>query len=143
MSSNPRKPKNSQGSGNYSRNDLLVAALARGSSIAKAAREAGYSERQAYRKTRSLEFQAEVTRVRTELFDRAYGRLTQATGNAVQTLCRLLNDGSPAIQLAAARSLLDFSGRFREAMEMTQRLERIEDHLRRKDTSGWQHQGPN
>jgi hypothetical protein len=141
MSSTPENPKSSRGSGSYSRNELLVAALARGSSVAKAAREAGYSERQAYRKTQDPEFQAMVNRERMEFLDRAYGRLSLTTRDAVRALYRLLKDASPAIQLNAAKAVLDYCWKFKESLEMADRLSKIEEYLRRKEANEWQHRG--
>jgi hypothetical protein len=141
MSTNPKQSRKASANPGNHRSELLIAALARGTSVAKAAKEAGYSERQAYRKSRDPEFQAEVTRVRAELLDRAYGRLSCTTGDAVRALHGLLRDDSPAVRLNAAKAVLDYCWKFKESLEMTERLTRIEDYLRRKEANEWQHKG--
>ena len=136
---NADQPVKPAGSG---RTVLLAEALARGRTIKQAAKEAGYSERQAHRKLTDPDFVSMVNLARGRLLECSYGRLTSTTVEAVQTLRALLRDESPGVRLAAAKSILDYTGKFKESVEMTQRLERVEEHLRQKELNDWYHTKP-
>jgi molybdenum-dependent DNA-binding transcriptional regulator ModE len=121
------------------RTAILAAGLARGRTIKQAAREAGYSERQAHRKLTDPDFVASVNQLRGRMLERSYGRLTATTAEAVRTLHALLQDEHAGVRLAAAKSILDYTGKFKESVEMTQRLERVEAILRAREQDDWQH----
>ncbi len=113
--------------------DQVVLLLAKGTSIERAASLSGLSARTIYRRLADPKFTAKVNQVRTELFEAAYGQLVGSLQSAVTTLKRLLRDEASNVQLAAAKALLDFSGKLKDSVELSERLERIEEHLKRQE----------
>ncbi len=74
------------------RRDALAVAIARGSSVTRAAKDSGYSTRQAFRLLSDPSFRREVSVLRGRLVDRAVGLLAAANASAVRTLRQLLDD---------------------------------------------------
>lgn len=118
---------------NQERRQALAVALARGRNVRQAAREAGYSERQAHRHLKNDEFRQLVTTLRARMVDRAIGLLVAASAAAITTLRKLLDNKSPTVQLNAARSLLEQGIRYREHGEL---LDRVDELERRLEESG-------
>ncbi len=105
---------------------VLISVLARGETVARAAIEAGVSERTVYRRLAEPEFKGEVARIRGVLMDQAGGRLVASADAAIQCLQDLLTADGETVRLGAARALLDLSLRVREAAEFEQRLQTVE-----------------
>lgn len=105
----------------------LLLALARGLSVRDAANEAGISEATAFRRLRDAAFVVELNRVRGELWNAALGRLTEASGKAVDRLVKLVDEAdSDSVKLSAAVRLLELGTKLRDSVEFATRLERLE-----------------
>ena len=87
--------------------ELLVLAIATGSSVCNAAELTGFGERTVRRRLDEPEFVARIDAVRLEIRDRTVGKLTHAMTDAVDTLQELLSADTDSIRLGAARSILD------------------------------------
>ncbi len=104
-------------SGDVGRDELLVAALASGSSYSEAAKVARCSLSTVRRRMADSAFRERVMTERADYVDALRARLLAAAPSAVDALIDLLGtDGS--VRLGAARTLLDHSlGRSRPAVE--------------------------
>jgi transposase len=107
----------------------LVTALASGRNITEAADLVGVSASTVRRRLRQPDFRREVRELRGEMFREAAGLLARSSVAAVYTLVKLLKDDSRAIQLQAARSILEYSTRFGELIDLTERVSDIESRL--------------
>jgi phage terminase small subunit len=112
--------------------DALAVALARGSSVTKAAKEAGYSTRQAFRLLSDPSFRREVSTLRGRLVDRAVGLLASTNTAAVQTLRRLLADSTPGVRLRSAKAVLEIGARMRENADLVERIEALENQKKQE-----------
>ncbi len=101
-------------------------ALAGGATIRQAAEQAGIAERTAYRRLASPAFRRNVQRARAELFERASGVLTNATGEASATIWRLVRSTDPHVALAAARTTLQLAATVRDHCELAERITALE-----------------
>ena len=98
----------------HSTDDTLLLALAKGATVRAAAEQAGLSEATAFRRLRDAEFVAQMNRIRGELWNSALGRLTEASGKAVDRLVMLVDDGdSDAVKLSACKTLLELGTKLR------------------------------
>jgi Arc/MetJ family transcription regulator len=92
--------------------ETLIAALLTEPTHAAAATKAGISEATAQRWLRLPEFQAAYCQARRELVEGAIGRMQAATGQAVDTLLAVANDGEKdSDRVRAAVALLDHAFR--------------------------------
>lgn len=107
----------------------LVAALAKGLTIAAAAKEVGISERTAYRKLESSEFRALVFRAKWENASQAFGVLASITPAAAIALGHLLKSGNEGIRLGAARTVLAEITRFGATMDLDERMRALEERM--------------
>jgi hypothetical protein len=111
------------------RDESLVVALARGETIAEAARQSGWSPRTAWRRTDDPEFMQRVRRARADMVGRAAGGLANAAVDAVETLRGLLNSEAEAVRLAASKNILDLACRFRASEELERRIVDLEERV--------------
>ena len=108
--------------------DVLLLALAKGSTVRSAAEQAGISEATAFRRLRDADFVGELNRVRGELWNAALGKLTEASSRAVDRLAALIDEGdTDAVRLSASVKLLELGTKLRDSVEFAQRLERLEN----------------
>jgi hypothetical protein len=97
------------GRGTKGGDEALIAALAAGASPAAAAAQAKVSARTAFRRLADPVFRRRVDDARAELLERAVGRLTAVGALAGDRLFKLMQEAdSQAVQLGAARAVLDF-----------------------------------
>lgn len=113
-------------SGTTGKNDKLLAALAAGSAVARAAKYAGVSKRTAFRRLADPEFRRLVDEARGRMLDATMGQLAKMSAAAAATLRRLLGAESEKVQLGAARSILESTLKLRDAMELQRRVEALE-----------------
>jgi hypothetical protein len=106
--------------------DLLAVALARGADVADAAREAGLSERTAYRRLTDPAVRARVAELRGRMVSRALGRLSEAMTAAADQLRLLLDNEDARVRLAASRALLEFSQKLHDSVELEERITALE-----------------
>ncbi len=98
--------------------------VARGASIAQAAKFVKISEATGYRWARKPELRKAVEDIRSTVLQVASRRLTNIVGKAVDTLERLLDSDNENVQLSAARTVIDGTTKMRLA-ELEQELEQI------------------
>lgn len=113
---------------------ILIPALARGETIARAAAQAGLSERTVYRRLHEPEFRAQMDEARGDLINQATGQLAGAAKAAIDSLVKLLGASAETVRLGAARALLDQLVRLRDVTEFERRLEAVE---RTMQSSEW------
>lgn len=90
------------------KDDLLVAALARGATQARAAEESGHSERTVRRRLENEKFRSSVQAARREALQRAVGAMATGAPGAVSLLLRLMTKAeSESVRLGSAKVLLD------------------------------------
>lgn len=117
------------------KDEKLIEALAKGSSISEVAKIAGVSRPTVYSRLADRTFQQAVIAMRREIKDAALGKLTYAAVSAAETLEGLLaiptgDDAPPPpslrVQMAAARSILELGLRLQNATELEERIARLE-----------------
>jgi hypothetical protein len=121
--------------GRRNADDALALALARGATLRDAAAEVGVGERTATRRWADADFRRIVLRYRADMAGRAVGELADGMSAAARTLRALLDCESPAIQLGAARSLLEISMKAREALDLEERTRALEDRASKSEPS--------
>src|SRR5205814_2574456 len=109
--------------------ELLLGALAAGSSVEQAAETAGVSVRTAYRRLADPVFARRLAQARDELISNALGELVDCASEAVATLRALLGASDERVRLGAAESTLDQLLRLRETLTLSQRLATLERAL--------------
>src|SRR5437870_8305184 len=116
--------------GRQSADDVLVVALACGSTLENAARKANVSARTAHRRLADPAFKKRLADVRADMVQRTSGMLTAASLEAVKTLVELQASlQAPAIRLGAARTILELGVRLRETIELSERLQALEEQV--------------
>jgi hypothetical protein len=123
-------------SGSFNSDDQLVVALAAGCSVREAATQAGVSERTAFRRMNDVEFRKRLHEIRRVALEEAIGKLSAAGSTAVDTMLELLKPDVPvSTRLAAARAVLEFGTRLREANDFETRLCELEEKNDGKTTA--------
>jgi transposase len=108
------------------KNEMAFAVeIARGASIAQAAKSVKISETTGYRWARKPELRKAVEDIRSTVLQVASHRLTNIVGKAVDTLERLLDSENENVQLSAARTVIDGTTKMRQLAELEQELEQI------------------
>jgi hypothetical protein len=107
----------------------LVLALAAGANATAAARRAGCSRRTVFRRLQDPSFCRAVGTARGQILSRATARLARTSTQAVDTLQKLLDDGSAAVRRIAAKSLLDSLARLTDLAEVEERIAELETAL--------------
>lgn len=110
--------------------EVLLAALAAGHSHPEAGKLAGLSERTVRRRLADPLFRAELDAMKREVVQRTAASLADASTEAVGTLRLLLASREEWVQLRAAVSLLDVTIRYRETLELSERLAALEERTR-------------
>src|SRR5918997_1873267 len=95
------------GSKRLRKEEAAIAGLLTEPTIAAAAAKAGVSESTLVRWLQEPTFKAQYRAARREVVEGAIGRLQQAATQAVDTLTRNLTCGVPAVEVGAARTVLD------------------------------------
>jgi lambda repressor-like predicted transcriptional regulator len=111
---------------------LLALALASGTSIKDAAEEAGISRRTVERCLARPAFRRLVARLRGDLVATALGRLTDNMTRAADAVAALLDAPEPHLRLRAARALMSFGLKFRDSVDVTDRIRDLERELARR-----------
>ena len=107
--------------------ESLVAALASGMTVDKAAKRAGVSRSTATRRMRNRTFRQRVTEARAEFVSRALGRLSDSATEAADTLRALLSAGDDRVKLGAARAVLELGVKLKESTELEARIAALEN----------------
>jgi hypothetical protein len=110
--------------------DRLMLALACGATVEAAARQAGVSEKTAYRRLAEPEFKKKLRAVRADIVQRTAGALTAAATESVRTLLELQKSPSPpAVRLGAARAVLEVGLKVREVTDLQEEMAELEERL--------------
>src|SRR4051812_47320913 len=119
------------GNGSQKGRDRLLAELLAGASVREAARQAGVSERTAWRRVADPNFDAELTRLPSEMLRRLSARLTSLAMIAAEVLVEICTDVSknPAARVSAARALLAEDRARVESLTLSERMSAIENSL--------------
>ena len=110
-------------------NEIIIAALAVGSTYAEAGAQAGVDERTIARRMQEPEFARAVDDRRREHAVEVAGRLSSLGPRAISTIEDLLDDPSPRIRLAAAKLLLELGLKVRTLNEIERDLAEIRQLL--------------
>jgi predicted DNA-binding transcriptional regulator AlpA len=109
-----------------------ISALLSQPTIAKAAKVAGVSESTLWRWMQERDFQKAYREAQNKVFDGSLGTLQCATTSAVESLKRNLSCGNPNAEVAAARTILDFTMKARELIELTDKVSHLERVLNQR-----------
>jgi len=112
-----------------------IAALLSQPTMAKAAKLAGVSESTLWRWMQDRDFQRAYREAQDKVFDGSLGALQGATTAAVAALKRNLTCGSPTAEVGAARTILDFTMKARELLDLTERVRDLEQRLADESTN--------
>jgi hypothetical protein len=96
------------GHGKKDVDEMLLLALASGASVAGAAAQAKCSERTVRRRLQESQFRSRVSAMRSEMVQKAVGRLATLGVIAADELHRLIQQGNDKIKLGACRAVLGF-----------------------------------
>ena len=108
----------------------FIAALAAGQTVRDAAKDAGLSERTAYRRLENVEFRRRVKEVQAEMIARAARMLAAAATDAVVVLRELSGSAQrETVKLAASRTILELVHKLRESAEIEFRLCELEGRV--------------
>ena len=106
--------------------DAAIAALLSEPTIAEAAQKVGIGRSTLLRWLAEPEFKARYRAARRSVVESAIGRLQQATTQAVDALARNLTCGTPAVEVGAARTILDQATKAVELVDLAERIEQLE-----------------
>ena len=107
----------------------LIAALAGGSTVEDAATTAGVGVATVYRRLKEPEFRRQVDDARAEMIAAAVAKLGAASTKAVAKLEGRLAAEAEAVQLGAAKAILDAALRWREHEDLAERVAALEGQL--------------
>jgi hypothetical protein len=112
------------------RQQVLLNTLACGATVAVAAKQAGVTERTAYRYLADPGVRQELDALQDETNQRAAARLQSTATQAIKTLLEAQNSDAPAsVRRTAARRLLELGQRYREAITIEKRVTALERQL--------------
>jgi DNA-binding MurR/RpiR family transcriptional regulator len=114
------------GSKRAQREDAAIAALLSEPTIAEAATKAGISESTLLRWLQEPGFKGRCRAARRSVVESAIGRLQQAASQAVDALVKNLTCGVPAVEVGAAKSVLDQALKAVELVDLAERIEALE-----------------
>jgi hypothetical protein len=106
--------------------EQAIAALLSEPTIAMAATKVGISEPTLGRWLADPSFKARYRDARRDVVEAAIGRLQHAAAAAVDALTRNLTCGIPAVEVGAAKSVLDQAIRAVELIDLAERVEALE-----------------
>lgn len=110
--------------------EALLAALAAGHTYAEAARVAHLSDRTVRRRMADPLFRAELDDLKRTVVQQTAASLVDASTSAVATLKTLMASRDEWVKLRSAVALLDVSIRYREALELSERVASLEERAR-------------
>ncbi len=123
----------SSGNGRLKGEPFAALGLARGASVADAARRAGVGERTLRRRLADPAYRSGVAAMRADLLNQAAGGIATVAAQSGDVLQELLRTGPPSVRLGAARTALDHVVRLKEASEFEERLLKLEEALAARD----------
>ncbi|HZZ77619.1 MAG TPA: hypothetical protein VFE62_03815 [Gemmataceae bacterium] len=119
--------------GNRSRrgaDEIIIAALACGSTVQQAADTAGVSRKTVSRRMAEPEFAKRVAEMRSEMVRRTASKMTDGMLEAAEVLRKLLKAKGENVRLGACRALFEHGVRIRETVELEERLQALEQRAK-------------
>jgi len=113
--------------------EVIVAALASGTTEVEAGRRAGVSDRTVRRRLEDPAFVDRVRQVRSETMQRAAGQSAAHVSDAIEVLHDLLRSESDTVKLRAAQLVIDVARRLVTESDVLIGLERLERLERQSD----------
>lgn len=110
--------------------EAVLAALAAGHSHAEAAKIAGLSAKTVQRRMADPLFRAELDELKLHVVQQTAASLSDAATSAVFTLKKLLASRDEWVQLRSASAILDVAVRYRETLELSERVAELEERAR-------------
>jgi hypothetical protein len=110
--------------------EMLLSALAAGHSNPEAGKIAGLSSKTVQRRLSDPLFRAELDDLKRQMVQQTAASLSTVATSAVATLEKLLASRDEWVQLRAAKEILDVSIRYREALELPDRIAALEERAR-------------
>jgi hypothetical protein len=118
-----------EGEGLTARQRRAVLALLEAPSAEAAAAAVGVASSTLWRWRQTPAFQRALQDARRAAFGKALDRLAATAVTAAETLARNLSCGTPAVEVSAARALLEQIRTAIEVEDLAQRVERLEEAL--------------
>ena len=118
-----------QGSKQARQQEAAIAALLAEPTIEAAAARVGIGEATLRRWLAAPPFRDEYRAARRQVVEAAIGRLQATATGAVDALARNLACGVPAVEVGAAKAILDQATRAVELLDLVERVERLEARL--------------
>ena len=115
--------------------EKLLAALLTEKDMKAAGEKAGVSETTVWRWLQEPDFVAEYRKLRRDAVEQAAAQLQQSAASAVKALQRNLTCGNPNAEISAAKIILEQSVKSIELLDLTERLETIENELTKQNHS--------
>jgi hypothetical protein len=112
--------------------EQAIAALISESTVEAAATKAGVGYRTLLNWLANADFQRAYARERRRIVDHAVSQVQRICGVAVTALKRNLECGTPAVEVSAARAVLDFALRAVEVQDLAARIEELEQAAKRR-----------
>jgi hypothetical protein len=106
--------------------EVLIAHLAGGATVAAAAELCEVSVRTVARRLADPDFRKRLAEARATMLRRALGHLSQGAAEASVTLRKLLRSDDAKVRLGAARSILESVGKLQESVDLEDRLAALE-----------------
>jgi hypothetical protein len=107
--------------------NIVLLALASGSTVTQAAGKAGLSERTVYRRLQDPSFHQRIEALRADMVQRAASLLIAAILLACKTLIDLQNSATPpAVRRRASRDIIELSQKLRQATIVEKRIADLE-----------------
>jgi hypothetical protein len=109
--------------------DAAIIALLAYPTIPEAAKACGVGETTLWRWLQDPDFQVAYRQARRQVVEKAIVELQRACSDAVKTLTRNLNCGQPAVEVSAAKVILDQATKGVELSDLVERVEQLESLL--------------
>lgn len=113
-------------SGLSRRHEGVLLALLANPKISEAAAAAGVNESTVWRLMQREDFQMRYREAQGKVFDGALVTLQGATTAAVECLARSMSCGVPSVEVAAAKTVLDYTMKARELLDLGERVKELE-----------------
>lgn len=113
--------------------ESAIASLLSTTTIKEAAAQAGIGEVTLWRWLQEQEFAAAYRAARRQVVERAISELQSATGEAVEALKRNLACENPAVEIRAARIIIEQAIKGVELVDLQERVERLEGLLEEQE----------
>lgn len=113
--------------------EKALVALVESPSIADAAEKCGLSKETLFRYLKDKDFVRNYRQARRSVMESGIAEMQHATSEAVQTLKRNLTCGNPFAEVSAARAILDNALKGSEILDLSERLEALENAVSKEN----------